>query len=100
MIEHNIRTPKAFFGRRQGKRLRNSQLARINTLLPTFKIDLNTPSPLDLTSLFPNKVTEVRLEIGFGGGEHLLHEMDHFSTNWFYWYRAFYQWYGKNVTVS
>ncbi|AGF75351.1 tRNA (guanine(46)-N(7))-methyltransferase TrmB [Bartonella vinsonii] len=83
MIEHNIRTPKAFFGRRQGKRLRNSQLARINTLLPTFKIDLNTPSPLDLTSLFPNKVTEVRLEIGFGGGEHLLHEMDHFPQTGF-----------------
>ncbi|MCZ2158064.1 tRNA (guanine(46)-N(7))-methyltransferase TrmB [Bartonella sp. 220] len=83
MIEHNIRMREAFFGRRQGKRLRNSQLARINTILPTFKIDLNTPSPLDLTSLFCDKVTEVRLEIGFGGGEHLLHEMDHFPQTGF-----------------
>ncbi|WP_208440259.1 tRNA (guanine(46)-N(7))-methyltransferase TrmB [Bartonella raoultii] len=83
MMSHNTRACEAFFGRRQGKRLRNSQLARIKTLLPTLHIDLNTPPPLDLTSLFANKVTEVRLEIGFGGGEHLLHEMEYFPQTGF-----------------
>ncbi|WP_273759859.1 tRNA (guanine(46)-N(7))-methyltransferase TrmB [Bartonella sp. ML70XJBT.G] len=83
MIDHNTRACKAFFGRRQGKRLRNSQIARIKMLLPTLHIDLNTPPPLDLTTLFPNKVKEIRLEIGFGGGEHLLHEMEYYPQTGF-----------------
>ncbi|WP_455478779.1 tRNA (guanine(46)-N(7))-methyltransferase TrmB [Bartonella sp. B10] len=83
MIVHNARACKSFFGRRQGKRLRDHQLARIKTLLPTFNIDLNNPPPSDLTSLFFSKVKEVRLEIGFGGGEHLLHEMEYFPQTGF-----------------
>ncbi|WP_336294486.1 tRNA (guanine(46)-N(7))-methyltransferase TrmB [Bartonella sp. CB169] len=83
MIYHNAHTREAFFGRRQGKRLRKSQLARIKTLLPTLNIDLNALPPLDITSLFSSKVREVRLEIGFGGGEHLLHEMKHFPQTGF-----------------
>ncbi|EJF96361.1 tRNA (guanine(46)-N(7))-methyltransferase TrmB [Bartonella taylorii] len=83
MMNHNTRTREAFFGRRQGKRLRNNQLARIKMLLPTLNIDLNTLPPLDLKCLFPTKVREVRLEIGFGGGEHLLHEMEYFPQTGF-----------------
>ncbi|WP_317992779.1 tRNA (guanine(46)-N(7))-methyltransferase TrmB [Bartonella gliris] len=83
MIVQNTRTREAFFGRRQGKRLRNSQLTRIKMLLPTLNIDLNNSAPSDLTSLFSRKVREVRLEIGFGGGEHLLHEMEHFPQTGF-----------------
>ncbi|UNE54571.1 tRNA (guanine(46)-N(7))-methyltransferase TrmB [Bartonella machadoae] len=83
MINDNTRIREAFFGRRQGKRLRDSQLARIKTLLPTLNIDLKSPPPLNLTSLFLGKVTEVRLEIGFGGGEHLLYEMEHFPQTGF-----------------
>ncbi|CAF25710.1 tRNA (guanine(46)-N(7))-methyltransferase TrmB [Bartonella quintana] len=83
MIDHKVHLSEAFFGRRKGKRLRNSQLARIKMLLPTLKIDLNNSAPPDLTSLFPSKVREVRLEIGFGGGEHLLHEMEHFPQTGF-----------------
>lgn len=78
MTDHKTRTSESFFGRRQGKRLRNNQLTRIKMLLPALNIDLNIPPPLDLTSLFSSKVKEVRLEIGFGGGEHLLHEMEYF----------------------
>lgn len=52
-------------------------------LLPTLNIDLNNSAPSDLTSLFSRKVREVRLEIGFGGGEHLLHEMEHFPQTGF-----------------
>ncbi len=83
MIDYNTRKREAFFGRRQGKRLRNNQFARIKMLLPTLHIDLNTLPSLDLTALFPTKVSEVRLEIGFGGGEHLLHEMEHFPQTGF-----------------
>ncbi|WP_336279112.1 tRNA (guanine(46)-N(7))-methyltransferase TrmB [Bartonella sp. CB175] len=83
MTVHNTRMSEAFFGRRKGKRLRKAQHARIKTLLPTFNIDLNNPTPSDLTCLFSSKVKEVRLEIGFGGGEHLLHEMEHYPQTGF-----------------
>lgn len=45
----------------------------METLLPALSIDLGAPPPQPLTDLFPAPVTEVRLEIGFGGGEHLHH---------------------------
>ncbi|WP_455477155.1 tRNA (guanine(46)-N(7))-methyltransferase TrmB [Bartonella sp. B41] len=83
MIVHNKRAHKSFFGRRQGKKLRNNQRTRVKTLLPTFNIDVDNPAPLDLMSLFSSEVREVRLEIGFGSGEHLLHEMAHFPKTGF-----------------
>ena len=42
--------------------------------LPELLIDIAAPAPEDVPELFPVPVSEVRLEIGFGGGEHLLHE--------------------------
>jgi tRNA (guanine-N7-)-methyltransferase len=42
--------------------------------LPGLLIDLTGPAPDRLVALFPVPVDEIRLEIGFGGGEHLLHE--------------------------
>ena len=60
----------AFFGRRKGRRLRPQQAALFDTLLPrlALELDLRAGTP---ESLFPSPVDEVRLEIGFGGGEHL-----------------------------
>lgn len=43
-----------------------------DTLLPIIGLDLAKPAPVDLRALFPNTVDEVRLEIGFGGAEHLI----------------------------
>ncbi|AGF74040.1 tRNA (guanine-N7-)-methyltransferase [Bartonella australis AUST/NH1] len=83
MIVHQGRISEAFFGRRRGKQLRDNQLARMQTLLPILNIDLNKPAPTDLTSLFSSEVKEIRLEIGFGGGEHLLHEMECFPQTGF-----------------
>jgi tRNA (guanine-N7-)-methyltransferase len=40
-------------------------------LLPQLALDLGAPAP-DLRSLFAPPVKAVRLEIGFGGGEHLI----------------------------
>ena len=43
-------------------------------MLPRLALDLRQPAAEPLTALFPVPVTEVRLEIGFGGGEHLIAE--------------------------
>jgi tRNA (guanine-N7-)-methyltransferase len=63
--------PGAFFGRRKGHRLRPRQAALFDTLLPQLAINLKALAPADLRSLFP-AAEEIRLEIGFGGGEHLI----------------------------
>jgi tRNA (guanine-N7-)-methyltransferase len=65
-------TPRAFFGRRKGHPLRARQSALLDTLLPKLALDLTKPAPDDLRSLFASGTSDVRLEIGFGGGEHLL----------------------------
>jgi tRNA (guanine-N7-)-methyltransferase len=63
----------AFFGRRQGHKLRPRQAALLETLLPRLALDLTAP-PGDLAHLFLNPIDSIRLEIGFGGGEYLLAE--------------------------
>jgi tRNA (guanine-N7-)-methyltransferase len=63
---------RAFFGRRKGHPLRARQTALFETLLPRLAFDTDKVAPPDLLTLFPNGADDVRLEIGFGGGEHLL----------------------------
>jgi tRNA (guanine-N7-)-methyltransferase len=63
---------RAFFGRRKGHKLRPHQAQLIDTLLPRLAVDLTHPAPADLGALFPVLVTEVHLEIGFGGGESMI----------------------------
>ncbi len=63
---------RAFFGRRKGHALKPRQAALFDTLLPRVALDLTKPAPTDLRTLFPNAVDELRLEIGFGGAEHLI----------------------------
>jgi len=64
----------AFFGRRKGHKLRAHQADLIEHLLPRLALDIESPRPPDLTGLFDSPVDDVRLEIGFGGGEHLIAE--------------------------
>ncbi|RYC09953.1 tRNA (guanosine(46)-N7)-methyltransferase TrmB [Ciceribacter ferrooxidans] len=71
--ERRSRATEAFFGRRKGKPLREQQLERMGNLLPALRVDLSAPSPEKLEDLFPVPVERLRLEIGFGGGEHLVH---------------------------
>jgi tRNA (guanine-N7-)-methyltransferase len=68
------RTHGSFFGRRKGHKLRAHQADLIEHLLPRLALDIITPSPPDLTEVFDRPVDTVRLEIGFGGGEHLIAE--------------------------
>ena len=64
---------RRFFGRRKGHQLKRRQAELIETLLPQLAVDLATPAPKDLATLFPTAGTieNLWLEIGFGGGEHL-----------------------------
>ncbi len=71
---HPVRAAGNFFGRRHGKPLRTHQSDLFEGLLPRLKLDLETPAPADLRSLFEAPVEAARMEIGFGGGEHLFHE--------------------------
>ncbi len=72
--ERRSRSTEAFYGRRHGKTLRSLQAEALEKGLPLYRIELTTTAPADLRELFSRPVSGVRLEIGFGGGEHLLHD--------------------------
>ncbi|RWB59852.1 tRNA (guanosine(46)-N(7))-methyltransferase TrmB [Mesorhizobium sp.] len=67
------RATEAFFGRRHGKTIRPQQAAALESGLRAYRLDLTAGAPADLRTLFKAKVSALQLEIGFGGGEHLLH---------------------------
>ena len=77
------RSREAFFGRLKGPKLRPGQAALLKTVLPKLLIDPARPAPDDLRTLFDHAVDAVRLEIGFGGGEHLVHESGRFPATGF-----------------
>ncbi len=64
----------SFFGRRKGHKLRAHQADLVDALLPQLALNIDQPAPVSLTGLFDPPTTAVRLEIGFGGGEHLIAE--------------------------
>ena len=63
---------RAFFGRRKGHSLKPRQAALFDTLLPRLALDLSKTAPADPRTLFAVPVDALRLEIGFGGAEHLI----------------------------
>ena len=65
-------TTRAFFGRRKGHPLKPRQAALFDALLPRLAVDLTKPAPADLRTLFATPLDDMRLEIGFGGAEHLI----------------------------
>jgi tRNA (guanine-N7-)-methyltransferase len=60
------------YGRRKSKPLRPRQRQLIRDLLPTLRIATKPESKIDPLRLFAATPTDVWLEIGFGGGEHLV----------------------------
>jgi tRNA (guanine-N7-)-methyltransferase len=56
--------------------LKTSQAALFEGLLPKLALDLGVGAPAELAALFPDGADTVRLEIGFGGGEHLIAEAE------------------------
>ena len=64
--------PRRFYGRRRGRPLR-PQLARlVEERLPHYALTLPAAGKLDPAGLFAAPRRAVWLEIGFGGGEHLV----------------------------
>jgi len=78
-----IEAQRAFFGRRKGHKLRAHQADLIENLLPRLALDIAAPPVADLGGLFDRPVDNVRLEIGFGGGEHLIAEASAFPNTGF-----------------
>jgi len=64
----------SFFGRRKGHKLRLHQADLIANLLPHLALDIGGAAPDNLGDIFDAPLADVRLEIGFGGGEHLIAE--------------------------
>ena len=71
-MENTPTAQRAFFGRRKGHALKPRQAALFDTALPRLALDLSKPSPIDLRALFGQALDDVRMEIGFGGAEHLI----------------------------
>jgi len=69
-----VHAQSALFGRRKGHKLRSHQADLIENFLPRLSLEIGGPGPSELTKLFDPQVDSVRLEIGFGGGEHLVAE--------------------------
>jgi tRNA (guanine-N7-)-methyltransferase len=78
-----MRPGGAFFGRRKGHRLRAHQADLVEHLLPRLALDISGPPPQHLMQLFHAQIDCVRLEIGFGGGEHLASEARSFPQTAF-----------------
>lgn len=68
------RAPRTLFGRRKGHPLTETRAALFDTVLPRLAFPLDDERIADPKSLFLDPVDAVRVEIGFGGGEHLIHE--------------------------
>lgn len=64
------RQTRTLYGRRKGKPLRAGQARLLGDLLP--RLSVPAEGPIEPLRLFGTSIRAVRLEIGFGGGEHLL----------------------------
>jgi tRNA (guanine-N7-)-methyltransferase len=71
--------PLRSYGRRKGKPLSARKERLMAALLPRLRLDLSVSSPARLSDLFPLPVEQVWLEIGFGSGEHLLWQAEHYK---------------------
>ncbi len=68
----SVRPPRrTLHGRRQGPKLRAAALSLLDEFLPELEFAVAPGTPLDPRALFLEPPQSVRLEIGFGGGEHL-----------------------------
>jgi len=65
------------YGRRRGRAPSVRQASLWQNALPRFALDLAQPLPPRIGELFAPPVADVWLEIGFGGGEHLVWQARH-----------------------
>ncbi|MGI9481302.1 MAG: tRNA (guanosine(46)-N7)-methyltransferase TrmB [Hyphomicrobiales bacterium] len=74
--EFNDQERRLLYGRRQGHKLKGRQAELMQSLLPGLAIDLRSRDGETPAKLFGPDIDDVRIEIGFGGGEHLAAEAD------------------------
>ena len=69
---------RRLYGRRRGRALRKGQRVLIENTLPALRFSLPDDGKLEPRALFSSSVDvdEVWLEIGFGGGEHLIFQAE------------------------
>lgn len=60
------------FGRRRARALSPRQQQLLRDVLPRVELDLALPPPASAPEIFGGNLSEFWLEIGFGGGEHLI----------------------------
>jgi tRNA (guanine-N7-)-methyltransferase len=65
---------KRLHGRRKGRPLSPTRSGLVARRLPELRLDPTEPGPTSAAVLFPIAVRNVVLEVGCGGGEHLVHE--------------------------
>lgn len=70
------------YGRRKGKPLRDERAKAYEQGLARHKLDLSEPC-VDVSTLFGAPTARLALEIGFGAGEHLLHQLTRQSDTGF-----------------
>lgn len=70
--EGRERRRRQLYGRRLGRGLTPELDQLLKAELPQLRVDVSHAHPTPLTSLFSVPVKEVWLEVGFGGGEHLV----------------------------
>ena len=62
------------YGRKRARKPSPRQQGLLESVLPRVLFDPNLLGSRSLTDMFPHPVRAVRLEIGFGGGEHMIAE--------------------------
>lgn len=69
--------PLRSFGRRRARKLTPRQNDLLSAGLAALALDLDVPAPENLGKIFKGPIRQIWLEIGFGGGEHLLWQAEH-----------------------
>jgi tRNA (guanine-N7-)-methyltransferase len=64
------------FGRRRGRKLSARQQHLLDAVLPRVTLSIDQPLPASTAELFAVPTSRTWLEIGFGGGEHLIWQAD------------------------
>lgn len=62
------------FGRKRARKPSPRQLRLMHDVLPRLRIDVEHLQRRSLPDLFASPVTDIWLEVGFGGAEHLIHQ--------------------------
>jgi len=71
---HDPTRRRVLYGRRSGHKLRPHQQETLASLLPRLSVPLDPQGDVDASLLFNEPKRAFWLEIGFGGGEHLLEQ--------------------------